>query len=643
LGGGVACSSEKEPQGQIEIPDADRESWGTSLALRRASGYSLHVETAYQRYYALEQVTLADSGAAVELRDSLGQTQARISAERMTLEHAQGRASLAGVVRATAIDSLQLESDTLVIELDEERVWGPDSLVVRLPGSESRGHRLRAGLDFGEWSLEEVESRWDEGDERFTVQARLQETSHGDEGIEVRLEGVRVDFAGWILDGPQARYFRQRRSIVFAAGVSGADGERRFRAEYFEYLLDERLALGQGTVELEEAALSVYADTFREDRNVQSWQAEGTPARLSQEGRHLEAEVLFYQRANERLRARGRVLFVEGGRRLQADRLYFEAAQDRLQAGGAVGLESEEWEGAVQADTLVYDLESGQILLEGNPRLVREGADSLEFVAQRIQLELKTQKLSGEGEVRARTAGWEIGAQSATLFYGDENSDGEDRNEDDGEDKSGRKNEDKMVFVGEVVLEQPGHRLTGDSVSVRLLEGKIDQATFPLGLTAQIATADSQQSWFNADEGRLSFGAGVIGQAALNGGVDVTQRRTGRKAVNRFNGNKMDIKFDAEGHLSRLRIEGEAEVHSRLPAGESDGPAGNITRGKIIDITFVAGDMEEIRVVAAEGRYVPAKSSQTGPGPKDTGGTDPSGQSDAEKSKMGNTQQKKGP
>ena len=164
------CGGERPEPAALEIPDADRESWGTRLAVRRVGGYALHVETVYQRYFAAAQLTLADSGARVELRDSLGGALARISAGRMALEHARGRAGLAGAVRVEAGDSLVLRSDTLVVELEDERVWGPDSLEIDLPDAGSRGLRLRADLDFASWSLESVDGYWGRGAERLDVQ-----------------------------------------------------------------------------------------------------------------------------------------------------------------------------------------------------------------------------------------------------------------------------------------------------------------------------------------------------------------------------------------------------------------------------------------------------------------------------------------
>lgn len=598
------CGGERSEQVAPEIPDADRESWGTRLAVRRAGGYALHVETAYQRYYAATQMTLADSGAQVELRDSTGTVLARISASRMALEHARGRAGLAGAVRVDAGDSLVLQSDTLVVELDGERVWGPDSLEIRLPDAGSRGLRLRADLDFTRWSLEEVKGYWGQGRERLDVQAHRQEISQTDEGTVVELDGVQVESDGWRLVGPAARYLRASGRVVFAGGVSGEDGDRRFRADSLEYIPSTRHARGWGVVEVQEADLDLRADTFVEERDRGFWTVAGAPARLSQGARRLTAGAFRYERASGRLRADTAATFAEGGRQLQAARLDLERSNDRLRAGGAVRLHDAQWGGEARADSMDYDLKAERLHLYGAPRFVgtlagadTAGAqDSVRFAAARMEAVFSVEELHGTGGVEATTAAWEVTAAEGWLRYG----------------------AGEFVVAGDAVLRQEGRQVVGDTARVLLEGGRVVEAAFPATLQARLAAADSQQCWLAAQAGRLYFNEGRLARAELEGEVLLTQRRLGADEVNRFSGGRMRVGFDAQGRLLDLRVEEKAEVRSRLKTDTQGRAAGNVTRGEAIDIAFEEGEMQAIRILAAEGVYVP--SDKTGEAAESGGG-----------------------
>ena len=110
------------------------------------------------------------------------------------------------------------------------------------------------------------------------------------------------------------------------------------------------------------------------------------------------------------------------------------------------------------------------------------------------------------------------------------------------------------------------------------------------------------------------FSGGRVERAELEGEVLLTQRRLGNDEVNRFSGGRMWIGFDEGGRLAELRVQEGAEVRSRLKADGKGRAAGNVTRGEAIDIAFKEGEMQAIRVLAAEGVYVPAPEDGEGEG-----------------------------
>lgn len=151
--------------------------------------------------------------------------------------------------------------------------------------------------------------------------------------------------------------------------------------------------------------------------------------------------------------------------------------------------------------------------------------------------------------------------------------------------------------------------MAGDTARVRIEGGRLAEAAFPAALQARLSAADSQQCWLAAQDGRLFFNDGRVEYAELEGEVLLTQRRLGADEVNRFSGGRMWVGFDAEGRLHELRVEEKAEVSSRLKADDEGRAAGNVTRGEAIDIVFVDGEMQAIRILAAEGVYVPAEKA----------------------------------
>ena len=569
------------------MPAIDGEAWDARFEIGRPD-HRIDITAVYVREFAEAQQVRARDGVEVVFRGGGNTTQLR--AERLILEHKRDRFGLAGGVILTAGDSLEVQADTLVWVGEDERLRIPGPLRVEVVWGWERARNLTSNFAVDSWTLEEVEGHWwSENGKEVVIRAAREESWRVDGVQEINYDSVQVQYDGITLAGAQATFAPEAQKLVFASGIEGADSLARFTAERAEVDIAAEQLLAWGEVSYSEDEIELAAAEVVEDRNIGQLRAHGTPAVFVQDARRITAPVLGYARDERILTAWHGIEFSEGERRLQAGALRYERDAAVLAVWDEVDLRTPELEGRLAGDSLYFDLDREQGRLVGAPSLRRAGTDgdALSLTAGVLRFELACRRLEGAGEFALRADGVTL-----TAAYGVYEADSA-----------------RVLAADGVVLHHRSaardyrSRLEADSMVVALVDNQVEQVVMPGWVFAQVDT-EARRHWIEGRGGRVFMVAGGLERVEIDAEADVTYRHIDKDEVNRFQGQRIMLYFDA-GDLRRALVSGNAQLLTLLQ--EEDGEvAVNEVVGEELEIHFADGSIAEVGIGPnIKGNYYP--------------------------------------
>ncbi|MFA6110755.1 MAG: LptA/OstA family protein [Candidatus Latescibacterota bacterium] len=587
-----------EEEAQVPAAPADRESWGVRLEVVRPEIRAL-VTAGYVRELLAERVARADSGVTVAFTEPDGRSLVRASARRLTLESEGDWIALADGVSLAVGDSLEVVADTAICQAVDRRVWVPGPVRLIAPQGETQGVELRTGMGGERWSLQQVETTWREHADgrgyQATVTARA-EQGQRQGGIQVQYDGPRVTQGELQVSAASGLYDQGSGLFRLTGGVTGVDSGRVLAADEVECWLREDRIAARGSVRISDAAaeppVELSAEEVVRDRRRDRLVALGRPAVFRQGDRQIEAPRLQQDAGEGRLHAGGGVTFRQGERRVQAAELDYWQDRDSLVAVGRVSLVGPEVEGAVSAGRLVYDLRTERAVLSDRPRLEQGDSATAGLVveARALTVDLRTRRLNGDGEFKARTGDLRMSSNRGEY-------------DDQGE---------VLLLAGRVVVVQQRadsgavSRIEADSVRVRLAGDRPDSIDFPVAVQGTVEPSAGRVSWLQGGGGQAFFRDGRLERIALAGGAQVVHRRLDREEVVRFRGRTMILHF-AGDDLARAEVRGGAELESLTPGEQADAEAAaNRVAGESMEVFFDQGILEKVEMgPVIEGSYYP--------------------------------------
>jgi len=593
-----ACQAPSEaPQAPPE-PPADRETWDGRLEIQGPAGFRAEIRNAYEQYFSAGQITQGDSGVQVLFYNSAATAYSRLEAERMQLNHKTQELALAGQVRILVGDSLQVYADSLRGSLRDEHwtVLGK----VRLQGSRGyqEGSDLEATFDFGQWSMNQVKAQLEVGPlaqpKTLVLAARQAQSLRAGEQL-ASYKGVEVEYDGAQIMAGQAVYDDTGQVLHFSGGVVSVDSLRRLEANRLVFQLETDVVLADSNIVLEEDGWRLQAERAERQASSQRWHAWGAPARMRRQDQYLSALTLVYDRDADAVEAEGNATFKDAERRLVAGGLRYRLAADTLEAYKGVVLHIDEVQGAASADELLYDVGAQRAMLVGAPQCqILSFGDTLTLKAGRLEVDLKSDKLQGQGDFKATHRRYAAQAGHGVYDYA---------------------NESLELHGGALLkslLEDGYHQLQADSLRLDLAEGALVKIEAPVAVQGTLEKYGHSIAWIEAGAAQAFFNAGTLERIELTGNADMTQSQLGgEQKVHRFLGDKMVLHFGQVGQLKRLKISGTAQMWSRLPAkDEAQGTAINYMEGDSLEVLLEDGRLDQVQGGTSSGRYYPPRSTE---------------------------------
>ena len=138
---------------------------------------------------------------------------------------------------------------------------------------------------------------------------------------------------------------------------------------------------------------------------------------------------------------------------------------------------------------------------------------------------------------------------------------------------------------------------------VALADNQVEQVAIPGWVFAQVDT-EARRNWIEGRGGRVFMVAGGLERVEIDAEADVTYRHLDKDEVNRFQGQRITLYFDA-GDLRRALVSGNAQLLTRLQ--EEDGEVAiNEVVGEELEIHFADGSIAEVGIGPnIEGSYYP--------------------------------------
>ncbi len=582
--GGCSPSSDSDRE-TIESPRADRESWDVRVELRQP-GLHVYIEAPYMADFIDAQQTRADSGASIVITQGATAKGCSISAERLTLYHADRTFACGGQVRLAARDSLTLEADTLVWYGESELLRVPGSLRIDLRSGWERGYNLTTDADVTSWTMERVTGMWygSRGDQDYQVRVQAaQVRGERQNGYQVEYDSVEVVQDGIRASGPLALYLERDATLIFPLGVQGSDRDTRFAAEHARIDLAGNRMQAEGEVHFSvpdsaaSAGFQLRADRLEHDRTDDHLAVAGGPVHFEQELRRIQADSLHYRRPEEHLTALGSVIYQDSLARLEADTLAYDQVAMEIEARGSIRLRSPRLEGQFACRHLVYRTDTRIARLIGDPSFERSGNEdgAKTFRSSAMVIDLDRRLLQGIGNVVLRTPDAE--ARALRGWFDDE--------------------ADMLELGGGSTFVQARdngdwlRHIQADSMRVELEEGEVVAVWLPGALNGKIRSGDGSTDWLSGGDGHMEMRAGQLERFHIGNTAEVVHHAARSDEVTSISGARMVLDFDAEG-LRRARVDGDAVVVSRIT--EDDGRDEVLTRaaGEELEVHFGASGLE---------------------------------------------------
>ena len=570
--------------------NVDREVWGARLDIGDPD-LQMGIEAAYM--WVEGKQTYADSGSQMEFRGEGGR-RSQLRSRRLTLARGKGQIAAAGEVVLEMPDSLWVRADTLVWDREEEALWVPENVEIRAPQGEEMGRGLRAGFDFQQWSIEDVEGRWRsarEGREyEVEIRAPRAQGSYRDGYVEVDYDSAVVRYGDVELRSRWARYLEAEGMMYFSGGVAGADSLRRFTAAALDYDLGGEWAEARDEVVWRQGEVELRCDVLVQDWLAEQVEARGQPALFIEGERSVAAAQLDYGTNPEQVVATGEVVYREGERELRVERLVYRIAEENLAAEGAAVLQVPEFFGEATAGSLVFDLGAQELMLRQAPLLKLQRDQILHMGAEQLRFDLEKRVLVGQPGFHLAAGDLNIRAQRGVYAEADE----------------------RLAVAGAVNLRQAvesyNSGLVADSMVVVLPQGQVDQVHLHGAFEGEMSSAGEQMVWMKSEQGQIFFADQRLQRIELEGAADVTHQHLVRGAVSGFKGERM-LLFFSEGTLQRVEVLGGAEVLSRPPQDEDEEDfTPSHFRGEKLEVKLEDGEVVQVDIAKPAGDiYAPQK------------------------------------
>lgn len=234
-----ACEVPSETSQRPPESPADRETWDARLEIQGPEGFRAEIRNVYERYFSAGQITQGDSGVQVIFYDSMDTAYSRLEAERLHLAHKTQELALAGNVRLSVGDSLQIYADSLTGMLRQERWLVPGLVRLQGPRGYQEGRNLEANFSFGRWSMDHIKAQLEVGSIKdpkiLTLSARWAQSIQAGEQW-ARYEEVEVEYDRIQIKANQAVY-DSTQILRFSGDVVSVDSLRRIQAKRLSFYL----------------------------------------------------------------------------------------------------------------------------------------------------------------------------------------------------------------------------------------------------------------------------------------------------------------------------------------------------------------------------------------------------------------------
>ena len=530
-----------------EPPLQDFEASEVSLYVQRPSEKAEIRASDYSEIYN-DRIAIVSGNVRILLRDLADVITAKFNSDFLKIDRKKRKWILKGNVSVQMHHDIFISSDSLIWDIERNRLKIPDTLSIEHSRGEEKGINFDSNLSSETWQYHDVSGYWVSRDFADSVQVRaVLGQGHILRGnLQVFYFDAGLKALGMELFGSKAHCETESSLLTLSGGVRGVDGIINFAAEQMEVNLREHRIVANGSVSIERDSVSLTADIWREDRILKETELWGLPAHFYRGTTNIQGRRLNYKQGDDILFVDSTAVFEDAEYYIAAQKMSFDAREQILTATSDVEIRDNDLDGVLTGKYLTLDQrnESGRIY--GNPRLIFVGKD-LVFRADSIAFDGLLNQVTMMGDVFFENRSLRVESEEAIV-----SADGA-----------------QVVFYHGIQLKEKAksnnysYQMVADTLSVDLVEGEFTQADLNGYFKVNIETVSEDMGLILGSEGSINFSKGNLTAIELNKDSEFEYKGLEMPDGNRFKGEKMKLSFDNQG-LSQVFVEGDAQFISQL-------------------------------------------------------------------------------